>query len=63
VKQVIIGVPQEIKTGEFRVGMTPAGVKELVTRGHRVLIEQSAGVGSAPSDADDLVIPPSTHGA
>jgi alanine dehydrogenase len=52
VKQVIIGVPKEIKTGEFRVGMTPAGVKELVTRGHRVLIEQGAGVGSALSDAD-----------
>jgi hypothetical protein len=45
-----IGVPKEIKTQEFRVGMTPAGVAILVARGHTVLIEQSAGVGSSIPD-------------
>lgn len=47
-----IGVPKEIKTQEFRVGMTPAGVATLTARGHRVLVEQGAGAGSAiPDDA------------
>lgn len=47
-----IGVPKEIKTQEFRVGMTPAGVAMLVQRGHTVLVEQGAGSGSAiPDDA------------
>ncbi|HEY1954320.1 MAG TPA: alanine dehydrogenase [Polyangiaceae bacterium] len=48
---MIIGVPKEIKTRENRVGMTPAGVKSLVTRGHKVLVEKSAGEGSGLSDA------------
>ncbi|MEZ5491276.1 MAG: alanine dehydrogenase [Gammaproteobacteria bacterium] len=42
---MIIGVPKEIKTEEYRVGMTPAGVRELVARGHTVLVQQSAGEG------------------
>ena len=45
-----IGVPKEIKTQEFRVGMTPAGVAMLVQRGHTVLVETGAGGGSAISD-------------
>jgi len=45
-----IGVPKEIKTQEFRVGMTPSGVAVLVARGHRVVIEQGAGVGSSLPD-------------
>ena len=40
-----IGVPKEIKTLEFRVGMTPAGVRELVTDGHEVIVETNAGEG------------------
>ncbi len=47
---MIIGVPKEIKTEEFRVGLTPAGARELVRDGHRVIIEQGAGVGSGFSD-------------
>lgn len=43
---MIIAVPKEIKTREYRVGMTPAGVRTLVEDGHRVLIETSAGAGS-----------------
>ncbi|MEO8700907.1 MAG: alanine dehydrogenase [Kofleriaceae bacterium] len=45
-----IGVPKEIKTQEFRVGMTPAGVAILTARGHTVLVEQNAGVGSSITD-------------
>ena len=45
-----IGVPKEIKTQEFRVGMTPSGVAILVSRGHTVLIEQGAGLGSSIPD-------------
>src|SRR6266700_3069077 len=45
-----IGGPKEIKTQEFRVGMTPAGVAILVARGHTVLVEQNAGVGSSIPD-------------
>ena len=45
-----IGVPKEIKTQEFRVGMTPAGVAILTARGHTVLVEQGAGGGSAIPD-------------
>src|SRR5580700_5194604 len=49
---VLIGVPKEIKTREYRVGMTPAGVRALVAHGHRVLVETGAGEGSAiPDDA------------
>src|SRR5689334_940577 len=45
-----IGVPKEIKTQEFRVGMTPAGVAILTARGHTVLVEQGAGLGSSIPD-------------
>jgi alanine dehydrogenase len=51
-RPVIIGVPAEIKTREYRVGMTPAGVRMLVARGHRVLVEAGAGEGSGIRDAE-----------
>ena len=47
-----IGVPKEIKTLEFRVGMTPAGVRELVHDGHEVVVESTAGDGIGMSNAD-----------
>jgi alanine dehydrogenase len=47
-----IGVPREVKNHEYRVGITPAGVHELVRAGHDVLVEQGAGVGSSFADAD-----------
>ena len=47
---MIIGVPKEIKPDEHRVGMVPAGVRELVLRGHVVLVEKSAGGGSGIQD-------------
>jgi alanine dehydrogenase len=49
---VIIGVPKEIKTREYRVGMTPAGVRSLTSRGHKVLVERDAGLGSGIADAE-----------
>ena len=47
-----IGVPKEIKTLEFRVGMTPAGVHEVVHDGHEVVVETNAGAGIGMTDAD-----------
>ncbi len=47
---MIIGVPKEVKNHEYRVAMTPAGVKSLVAMGHKVLVEKSAGEGSGILD-------------
>jgi len=47
-----IGVPTEIKSDEYRVAVTPAGVRELSEHGHEILIQAGAGEGSAISDAD-----------
>jgi len=49
---MIIGVPKEIKNNEFRVAMTPAGVSEFVARGHEVVVEATAGLGSGIADED-----------
>ncbi len=46
-----IGVPKEIKVHEYRVGLTPAGVRELAAHGHRVIVERGAGRGISASDA------------
>ena len=48
---MIIGVPKEIKTREYRVGMVPAGVRTLTGHGHKVLVEKGAGAGSGIDDA------------
>lgn len=47
-----VSIPREIKNNEFRVAITPAGVRELVGAGHDVLVETQAGVGSGISDED-----------
>lgn len=47
-----IGVPSEVKESEYRVAITPAGVRELVLAGHEVLVQAGAGEGSALGDAD-----------
>jgi alanine dehydrogenase len=49
---VRIGVAREIKKDEYRVALTPAGARELVQRGHDVLVEAGAGDGSSMPDAD-----------
>ncbi|MCL2419250.1 MAG: alanine dehydrogenase, partial [Conexibacteraceae bacterium] len=47
-----VGVPSEIKVDEYRVALTPAGVRELADAGHEVFIQKGAGLGSAISDED-----------
>jgi len=49
---MLIGVPKEIKTKEFRVGLTPSSVREYVRHGHQVLIETNAGAGIQATDDD-----------
>jgi alanine dehydrogenase len=48
---VIVGLPKEIKDNEYRVGLTPAGVRALHDAGHEVIVERSAGEGSGFEDA------------
>jgi len=47
-----VGVPTEIKTDEYRVALTPAGVRELVEHGHEVIVQAGAGVGSTIPDGE-----------
>jgi alanine dehydrogenase len=49
---MIVGVPKEIKTDEYRVAMIPVGVEELTRCGHKVLIQSGAGQGSGISDEE-----------
>ena len=48
---MIVGLPKEIKDNEYRVGLTPAGVRALSDAGHKVIVENSAGEGSGFEDA------------
>ena len=65
---MIIGVPKEIKVHEYRVGLTPASVAELVAHGHEVFVETKAGTGGVPAayrigdagDPIDAIIAPPT---
>lgn len=54
--RVIVGVPSEIKPEEYRVAITPVGVRELTSRGHRVILESKSGEGSSISDADFVAV-------
>ena len=47
---MIVGVPTEVKTREYRVGMIPAGARTLTAHGHKVLVQQGAGLGSGLTD-------------
>ncbi|CAN5687829.1 alanine dehydrogenase [soil metagenome] len=51
-KRIVIGVPKEIKISENRVGLTEAGVKQLVLEGHTVLVQKDAGLGSRITNED-----------
>ena len=48
---MIVGVPKEVKTHEYRVGLTPTSVREVVAHGHQVLVEKNAGVGIGAPDS------------
>lgn len=47
---MLVGVPREIKNNEYRVGLTPASVQELIAHGHQVLVEHDAGAGIGLGD-------------
>ena len=49
---MLVGVPKEIKNHEYRVGLTPGSVRELIHHGHQVLVESEAGAGIGMHDAD-----------
>ncbi|MET1257233.1 alanine dehydrogenase [Aliikangiella maris] len=49
---MLIGVPKEIKNHEYRVGMVPGSVRELISHGHQVIVETNAGIGIGFSDED-----------
>lgn len=49
---MIVGLPKEIKTGEYRVGLTPGAVRELCKHGHRVVVERNAGSAIGFHDSD-----------
>ncbi len=49
---MLIGVPKEIKNHEYRVGMVPASVRELIAHGHKVIVEHNAGIGIGFTDTD-----------
>ena len=49
---MLIGVPKEIKNHEYRVGMVPASVRELIAHGHEVIVEHNAGIGIGFTDSD-----------
>ena len=50
-KNMLVGVPKEIKSDEYRVAILPVGVEELSQAGHRVLLETGAGIGSGITDS------------
>src|SRR3982074_567503 len=47
-----IGVPKEVKAHEYRVGLVPGSVRQLIHHGHEVVVEQGAGAGIGIDDAD-----------
>src|SRR5262249_57537314 len=49
---MLVGVPKEIKDSEYRVGLVPSTVRELVADGHQVIVESNAGLGAGLADAD-----------
>jgi alanine dehydrogenase len=49
---MLVGVPKEIKDNEYRVGLVPSTVRELIAAGHKVLVETNAGVGAGLPDTD-----------
>ena len=49
---MLLGIPKEIKNHEYRVGLTPESVAEVVRNGHEVIVETNAGVGIGAEDED-----------
>ena len=53
---MIVGVPKEIKIHEYRVGLVPGSVRELIASGHEVVVQKSAGEGIGISDEDYVAV-------
>ncbi len=53
---MLIGVPKEIKNNEFRVGLTPGSVREVISHGHQVLVETCAGLGIGKTDDNYIAV-------
>jgi len=51
-REMLIGVPREIKNHEYRVGLVPSSVRELVFNGHKVIVEKDAGIGAGQTNED-----------
>ena len=51
-----VGIPKEIKNNENRVGMTPAGVAEMIRHGHEVMVQHTAGEGSGFADSEYVAV-------
>ena len=49
---MLVGVPKEIKVHEYRVGLTPSSVREMIAHGHQVVVQTDAGTGIGASDDD-----------
>ena len=49
---MLIGVPKEIKNHEYRAGLTPSSVRELVNHGHEVIVQTQTGIGIGLEDSD-----------
>ena len=52
---MLIGVPKEIKNHEYRIGLTPGGVRELVVNGHEVIVENNGGAAIGFSNEEYIV--------
>ena len=52
---MIVGIPKELKNNEFRVAITPSGVRAYSSAGHKVIIEKNAGIGSGISDNEYII--------
>jgi alanine dehydrogenase len=53
---MLVGIPKEIKNHEYRVGLTPSSVRELITNGHDVIVQKDAGAGISLFDADYVAV-------
>ena len=53
---MLVGVPKEIKNNEFRIGLTPAGVREMVHHGHQVLVQHNGGLAIGFDDAQYIAV-------
>ena len=58
---MLVGCPREIKNHEYRVGLTPASVREYVAHGHQVIVETGAGEGIGAGDDDDVLAGEAGH--